>query len=424
MPMRMLLLTHRLPYPPNRGDRIRSFHLLKFLAARGEVSLACTTEEAIPDDTIPTLSEYCSQIEICPISVVGKSGRAVGSLAVGRSATEGYFWHPRLATTVSKWAGAERFDVVVCYCSGMYRYTKLPALRDQQVIVDMVDVDSQKWTDCAERAPFFKSLLYRLESRRVRRLEAEIAARATAITFVSSEERELFAANETRVPIRVVGNGVDLNFFSPPKDVPTAEPHTSCFVGVLNYPPNVDGLRWFVDQVWPGVRCEIPTARFLIVGKSPVASVQRLAAVPGVELHANVPDVRPFVARSAVAIAPMRFARGVQNKILEAMAMEKAVVATPQSLEGLVAQPGVDLLEASAPEDWSTTLCSLLRDPTRVARIGSAARHYVEQNHCWNDCLRPFEEFLTPHAPPRAKCRSERSSAPALHSRAANGIST
>lgn len=422
--MRVLLLTHRLPYPPDRGDRIRSYHLLKYLAAKGDVSLACTTEEPIGTEAVRTLAEHCSQIEICPISKMGRSWRAFSSLALGRSATEGYFWHPRLAAVVTRWAQAEQFDIVVCYCSGMFRYTQLPALVGRRIIVDMVDVDSQKWTDCAERALFMKRLLYRVESSRVRVLEAEIAAKASAITLISEEERGLLRRNDISAPIHVVGNGVDSKYFSPEVGQCGFEPHVCCFVGVLNYPPNVDGLKWFVEKVWPEVRSKVPTARFLIVGKSPVSPVQRLAEVPGVELHANVPDVRPFLARSAVAIAPMRFARGVQNKILEAMSMEKAVVATPQSLEGLSAQSGVELLAARTPEDWSTTLCSLLTDPLHVARIGCAGRRYVEQNHCWNDCLQPFEDFLAPHVPPRAECRSEQLSLSTLDSTTANGIST
>lgn len=392
--MRVLLLTHRVPYPPNRGDRIRSFHLLKFLAQRAEVSLACPSEEPVADTTRQVLDRYCVQVAIGPTSRIGRSCRAAWSLARSRSATEGYFWQPQLARKIRDWARVRSFDAVVCYCSGMFPYASLPELAAVPIMVDLVDVDSQKWIECARRASLAKQWLYQLESARVWKLEGEIAKRATTVTLVSEEERELFRRIGCSSSVQVVGNGVDIEYFSPQPDSPAAAAHTCCFVGVLNYPPNVDGLRWFVESVWPAVRAEVPGARFMIVGKSPEQQVERLAAVPGVELHANVPDVRPFLARSAVALAPMQFARGVQNKVLEAMAMQKAIVATPQSLEGLRAQPDVEVLAASDADEWSTAIVSLMSDPQRAERLGRGARAYVESNHRWEDCLEPLAKCL------------------------------
>lgn len=392
--MRVLLLTHRVPYPPNRGDRIRSFHLLKFLASRSEVSLACPSEEPVADSTRKVLSSLCNQVAICPTSWIGRGRRAAWSLAGGRSATEGYFWHPRLASTVRQWAGLAKFDAIVCYCSGMFRYVQLPEFAQTPVLVDLVDVDSQKWIECARRASVAKQWLYELESARVWKLESEIAERAATVTLVSEEERELFRRIGNSSSVHVVGNGVDLDFFSRQPEMPAIAPRTCCFVGVLNYPPNVDGLRWFVEQVWPGVQAEIPGARFSIVGKSPEQQVERLASAPGVELHANVPDVRPYLAQSAVVVAPMQFARGVQNKVLEAMAMEKAVVATPQSLEGLRAKPGEEVIAATNVDEWRAAIVSLMSDLPRAERLGRQARAYVESNHRWEECLGPLADYL------------------------------
>lgn len=393
--MRVLLLTHRVPHPPDRGDRIRSFHLLKFLAERAEVSLACPSEEPVAESSSLVLDRLCAQVAICPTSWFGRSRRAAWSLARGRSATEGYFWHPQLARTIRAWASDVKFDAIVCYCSGMFRYTLLPELREAPVLVDLVDVDSQKWIECARRASFGKKSLYELESARVWKLEGEIAERAATVTLVSEEERELFRRIGCSSAVQVVGNGVDLDYFSRQPDSPAVAPLTCCFVGVLNYPPNVDGLRWFVELVWPAVLAEVPGARFKIVGKSPQQQVERLATAPGVELHANVPDVRPFLAQSAVAVAPMQFARGVQNKVLEAMAMQKAVVATPQSLEGLGAQAGAEVLAATDVDDWREALVSLMKDSARAERLGHRARAYVESNHRWDDCLAPLADYLT-----------------------------
>jgi len=392
--MKVLLLTHRVPYPPNRGDRIRSYHLLKFLAARSDVSLACMTDEPVAGETERVLADMCQRHDICRTSRIGRASRAAWSLARGRSATAGYFWHPRLAASIRQWSVSEKFDAVVCYCSGMYCYTRLSELRGVPVLVDLVDVDSKKWADCAAHASLLKNRLYGLESLRVEQLERQIASEADAITLISTEELELLRRVAPGTEGYVVGNGVDLEFFRPEPAFRVPEPQTCCFVGVLDYPPNSDALQWFVEAIWPSVRASVADARFLIVGKSPGRAVKRFAQAPGVELHANVPDVRPFLAQSAVAIAPLRFARGVQNKVLEAMAMGKAVVATPQSLKGLRAQLGIELLEAQNSDDWSIALQSLLNDPAQVRHLGRAARNYVEKNHGWEACLQPFAEYL------------------------------
>jgi sugar transferase (PEP-CTERM/EpsH1 system associated) len=388
--MTILMLTHRVPYPPDRGDRIRSFHLLKFLAARAEISLACTTTEPVATETQQILHDLCARFEICPLTNAGRAARAAWSLATGRSATAGYFWHSRLAATISDWARQEKFDAVLCYCSGMFRYTQLRQLAGAKLVVDLVDVDSQKWLECSQHARWPKSWLYRVESKRVARLEKQVASEADAVTVISAEEQTLFGKIAPGGAAVVAGNGVDLEYFRVRPELPAVEPHTCCFVGVLDYAPNVDGVDWFCTRVWPAVRASVPDAKFLIVGKSPNETVRRLAKLDGVELHPDVPDVRPYMSRSAVAIAPLRFARGVQNKVLEAMAMGKAVVATPQSLEGLHSAAQGALLETVRPEEWFDRIISLFNDRPQVAQVGRMARTYVEHWHSWEACLEPL----------------------------------
>jgi sugar transferase (PEP-CTERM/EpsH1 system associated) len=311
-----------------------------------------------------------------------------------RSATEGYFRSPQLAKTVKAWAASEKFDAIFCYCSGMFRYSQVPELARTRLIVDLVDVDSRKWADCAMHAGPPKRWLHQLESRRVEQLEKQIADRADAVLVISDEERKIFASIAPQASVTVVGNGVDLDYFQPAPNI-APEPHTTCFVGVLDYAPNVDGLEWFCANVWPAVRKAVPDAKFLIVGKSPAPSIRRLAALPGIELHVNVPDVRPFLRRSSVVAAPLRFARGVQNKVLEAMAMGKAVVATPQSLEGLQAAVGSELIGAGSEKNWTHALVDLFESASKVRSLGRAARAHVELHHAWEKCLAPVEAQLT-----------------------------
>jgi len=195
--------------------------------------------------------------------------------------------------------------------------------------------------------------------------------------------------------VSVVGNGVDLEYFNADRNLDT-EPHTCCFVGVLNYAPNIDGLKWFCASVWPAVRASVPDAKFLIVGKSPLRDVRRLAELPGVELHADVPDIRPYLERSRVVVAPLRFARGVQNKVLEAMAMRKAVVVTPQSLQGLHSSAESCLIKAESAPDWSNAIVRQFHNRTYANQVGQSARRFVEQRHAWNACLASLEELISP----------------------------
>jgi glycosyltransferase involved in cell wall biosynthesis len=156
----------------------------------------------------------------------------------------------------------------------------------------------------------------------------------------------------------------------------------------------VDGACWFCREVWPAVQRRQPDAKLSLVGRNPAPAVRRLETIPGVELVGQVPDVRPHLARAAVAVVPLQIARGVQNKVLEALAMSKAVVATPPSLEGLKAEPGVHLLAASSKSEWVEALLRLFASPSLRQQLGAAGRRYVEENHRWERCLEPFGALL------------------------------
>lgn len=396
--MNVLLLTHRTPFPPDRGDRIRSYQLLRYLSQRARVSLACVTQEPTQTRTLAELERWCERVSVHPTSAVGRALRDVWSLGVGGSATEGHFWSPALASTIRDWNAKEPFDAVVCFCSGMYRYAEMPELRNARQVVDLVDVDSEKWAECAAsgRAPV--SWVHRLEARRVRRLERRIAAKADAVSVISDDEQSLFCRATGRADAVVVGNGVDTDYFCPSEA--EAEQDACCFVGVLNYQPNVDGVVWFVSNVWPQVRKTRPQAVLRIVGRSPGAAISRLAKVDGVEVHADVPDVRPYLRRSSVAVAPLRISRGVQNKVIEAMAMGRPVLATHGALTGLLIQQGKDAVCADSAHRWTDELLSLFSDSERRRRIGAAAREYALRHHAWDQKLTPLGSVLENPANP------------------------
>jgi polysaccharide biosynthesis protein PslH len=387
----ILYLTHRVPYPPDKGDRIRAFHLLRSLSRRAAVHLACLADEPPDPGAIAALRPHCERVAVIGLGRWGRGARALGALARGRTATEGAFHSPDLEATLRRWARQTRFHAALASASSLVPYPRLEELRDVPAVIDLVDVDSQKWLDyaAADRGP--RAWLYRTEGRRLRRLERGLPDWARAVTLVSEAEAELYRRFRPAGAVHAITNGVDLETFRPD---PSAPEQGCVFVGALDYRPNVDGAVWFCRDIWPAIRRRHPRATISLVGRRPAAAVRRLGREPGVELIGPVPDVRPHLAGAAVAVVPLRIARGVQNKVLEALAMGKAVVASPQALAGLRAEPGVHALAASTPHEWAEAVSRLLEDEALRRGLGSAGRRYVEEHHRWETCLGPFAPLL------------------------------
>jgi sugar transferase (PEP-CTERM/EpsH1 system associated) len=398
---------HRVPFPPNRGDRIRSFHLLRRLAQRFDVSLATLADEPVPDETRRELDRLCARVAIEPVGSV-RWLRAATSLATGHSATEGLFASPRLKHAVCRWAAERTFDAALVFCSSMVQYLDCPGLAAVPAVIDLVDVDSQKWFDYADKTSGLKRRLFQLEGRRLRRLECTLPGRAAAITLVSEAEANLFRGFCPNGRMLAVPNGVDLDYFRPHNTGPGGwqslahDRANLVFVGALDYRANVDAACWFAAHVWPLLRQRLPHVSLALVGRNPAAAVQRLATQPGIRVFASVPDVRPYAAAADVVIAPLRIARGIQNKVLEAMAMGKPVVCSPAALEGIAAVPDKHLVLADEPGQWSEAIADLLHDEERAFSLGMAARRFVQRHHAWDTTLAPLDELLFAASQPTA----------------------
>lgn len=384
---RVLYLTHRVPFPPDKGDRIRNYHLLRQMARRGKVWLGCLADEPVAADVLAELNRLCERIAVVPVSGTNRWIRAGISLASGRSLSEGAFDEPGLRNAVRNWTRETSFAAAVVSASSLTPYLRQHELRTVPKIVDLVDVDSQKWFDYAAAARPPKRWLYRLEGQRIRKLERGLPRWTKARAVVSRAEADVFESCAGPGTMTVATNGVDLDYFHPIE----AKPEPACaFVGAMDYWPNVDGAIWFARDVWPKILAAHPGAEFRVIGRKPTPAVQELAALPGVKIVGQVPDVRPHVASAAVVVAPLRLARGVQNKVLEALAMAKPVVAAPPALAALSAVRGRDVLAATTPEDWVNSVGSLFADPERCRQLGSAGRSFVERDHHWDRCLEPL----------------------------------
>jgi polysaccharide biosynthesis protein PslH len=279
----------------------------------------------------------------------------------------------------------------------MAQYLAHPALRHR--VIDFCDVDSAKWTQYAagRRPPM--SWLYRREGRMLADFERNVAADSDASVLATEDEAALFRAMapEHAGAVRVLQNGVDAEFFDPSLVHPDPyEPGgpVIVFLGAMDYWPNIDAAAWFAREILPEVRQRMPTARFAVVGMNPAPAVRALARLPGVLVTGKVPDTRPWLAHAAVSVAPLRIARGVQNKVLEAMAMARPVVASPEAATGLSAASAGALEVVAQHADWASHVCALLAAPARSAALGQAGREYVLSHHSWRANLGPLHAML------------------------------
>jgi sugar transferase (PEP-CTERM/EpsH1 system associated) len=392
----LLFLAQRIPYPPNKGDKIRSWHFLRHLAMQYRVHLGAFVDDDADWQHRPVLEAACASCQLLPIAPRAARLRSLQGLASGEALTLPYFHDPRMASWVEEMLRARAPAAVFVFSSAMAQYV-LPRSGDFRLVIDMVDMDSQKWQQYAAHKPWPLSLVYARESRRLLAFERQAAAAADVTLFVSGPEAELFRQAAPGIAGRIdhVSNGVDVDYFAP--EHAGANPYPAgtdalVFTGMMDYWPNIDGVVWFADAIWPTLHRERPELRFVIVGANPAPEVLRLAERPGIAVTGRVPDVRPYLAHAMAAVAPLRVAQGVQNKVLEAMAMAKPVIASPQAVTGLDARPDDEILVAA---DAPGYLAALRRLAAGAALgLGECARAHVVRDHRWAENLRRLSGFV------------------------------
>lgn len=390
--MKLLFLAHRIPYPPNKGDKIRAYHWLRALSARGhEVDLLAFADDPRDLQYQVELTRLCSAVRIVRLRPVVAKLRAAATLLAPRPLSLGYFATLKMRRLVRQALAAHDYDAVFVYSSTMAQY--VPRELWARTVVDLVDIDSEKWRDYAQRARPPLAWLYQTEWRRLRRYEHEIVTRVAHTVVTTAREAALLDELDEftrRARLRTITNGVDLDYFQPQATINTPAPRL-VFTGAMDYYANSEGVRWFVAEVWPLVRAVEPRAEFFIVGSNPPAEVRELSAHAGVQVTGSVPDVRPFLHSATACVVPLRIARGVQNKVLEAMACGKAIVATPEAVAGLRVTDGAQLLIAATPQEIADCVGATLQDAELREQLGQRALRFVETEHEWA----PLQKQLT-----------------------------
>ena len=393
----LLFLTQRIPYPPIKGEKIRPLQILYHLRKRYDVHLGCLVDDPADEEHVGTIEALCATSHFARLNRRRAKLTCLTGLLTGEALSVTFYRDRGLADWVRRTLATIKPEAIFVCSSNMAPYV-LGQLGGERVsLCDLADVDSEKWRAYSEKDAFPMRWVHGREWRQVGRLEARIAREINWSTFVTAEEAALF---RTQLPqhgdkIRAVPSGVDFGYFDPAilQTAPYSLDRLNfVFTGTMDYPPNVDAVRWFATEILPLIRRRAPAAQFHVVGSSPAPEVRALADGTGVFVTGRVPDVRPYVAYATAGVAPMRIARGIQNKVLEAMAMGRPVVVTPDALEGIDAEPGRELLLADGAEQFAAR-CLEAAEPG-AAQIGHAARARIERDFSWEGRLRGFDVLL------------------------------
>jgi sugar transferase (PEP-CTERM/EpsH1 system associated) len=392
----VLFLAHRVPYPPNRGDKIRSYHLLRHIAAHARVHLVAFADDAGDrghEAALARLTASCAILE----RGKGKGKAAIEALLTGKPVSLTAFAAGAVGHAVEEAVATHDVETIFVFSGQMAQYVP-PGFRGR-VVMDFVDMDSAKFAAYAEEARGPMRWMMRREARLLGAFERAVAARADAGLFVSEAEAAVFRAQGGRGTILAIENGIDTALFDPTSVEPRAtEGPLIVFTGQMDYRPNVDAVDRFARRILPLAREHVPDARFAIVGRKPNARVAALAALPGVTVTGEVADVRGWLAAASVVVAPLQLARGVQNKVLEAMAMTRPVVASPAAAEGIDHRGTIRV--ADDARAFVAAVVELIRDRAAAERLGAAARAQVIARYGWEARLAALDPVMgfTPDA--------------------------
>jgi sugar transferase (PEP-CTERM/EpsH1 system associated) len=394
----LLFLVHRIPFPPDKGDKIRSYHLLKHLLAKYQVYLGAFIDNENDWEYEKTLQKLCAGVFLQRLEPKKSTLRSFTGFLTDQALTLPYYANKPMQRWVDNIIAKENIKKIVVFSSAMAQFVDGQDKKHITRIIDFVDVDSDKWEQYSKSKFWPMSWIYKREAHRLLAYETHIAKTCNASMFVSKEEAEHFRklVGESVENIDYFCMGVDTDYFSPDHElINPFQKHEKpiVFIGAMDYWANIDAVSWFAKEIFPQLRSQDDSVRFYIVGSKPTFTVQRLANQEGVVVTGRVADVRPYLAHANLAVAPMRIARGVQSKVLEAMAMGRPVLVTSAGAEGIAAESGEEWLIADSTSDM-TALALKVLNSTTYSSVGAKARQYVLANYNWDANLSRLDSVL------------------------------
>ena len=380
----LLFLAHRIPYPPNKGDKIRSYHLLKHLTSKYNVYLGTFIDDPNDWQYRERLDSICA--ETCYLKLRPLQGKikSLQGLLTGEPLSLPYYKNQAMQDWVNKTIKTHSIKKVLIFSSVMAQF--INQTHDVEMVVDFVDVDSDKWRQYAASKKGLGAWIYKRESDYLFNYEKKIAERAKASFFVSEQEAALFKELAPKISKKIthINNGVDTGYFSPEQIFASPYPASEdvvVFTGAMDYWANVDAVKWFAEDVFPHITKNYPAVKFYIVGSRPTTEVKALAN-NSVVVTGAVDDVRPYLAHAKLAVAPLRIARGIQNKVLEAMAMGKYVIATSAAMEGVTYNETLDISVGDEVDTVIKQLEELLQKDSKVMASNNN-RDFVAAMFSW-----------------------------------------
>lgn len=399
----MLFVCHRVPWPPVKGETIRAWHFLRHFARDWTIHCGALADEPVGAEHERAMRSVAADFACFPIDRRRQKLRALLAARPGRPLMLDYYHHPALARWVRRTLAESPIDLAFIFSTAMAPYVL--AATGPRVVLDMVDVDSEKWREYARGARVPMRWVWAREGRNLLAYERTAAAASDVALLVSEPECERFAtlAPELAGHVHAVEQGVDLERFAPGLALPSpyaGDAPRAVFTGNMDYWPNADAAIWFATHVLPLLRARDPAFEFVIVGANPGREVRALAGMPGITVTGRVADVRPWVTHAAVAVAPLRIARGIQNKVLEAMALGVPVVASPEAALGVRATAGRDLLVADGAPAMAEAIAAVLAGAGHG--LGVAGRQAMERGYDWAATLARLDGLIAPLVAPPA----------------------
>jgi len=402
---RILVITQRIPYPPNKGEKLRSFHQIEYLCKLGySISVVSPCEKPSDQKDAEALRQKLN-IEVITDKMPSKVSRYLTGIIKGTSLSQANFYSSSLQAIVNKYA--TKADVVLCSASSLaeYVFSIKPSLIPETkplLLMDFMDVDSDKWSQYAQRSSWPMSMVYAREQRLVKALEQRCISYFDHAFIIADAEYALFQSSVARCHnLHILGNGIDQTEFAPVTHRENTNVHsdtlTFLFTGVMNYKPNVDAVLWFVKHCWADIKQNSPKAKLVIAGMDPVAKISNLALEADIEITGFVDDIMPYFNQANIFIAPFRISRGIQNKVLQAMSCGIPVVSTELGAEGIKAQQGNNMIIANTAEEFKSACIQLANDPNQRKTLGLNANNTINEHYSWDGVLLKLKQIIDEH---------------------------